>query len=154
MAISTHNWLPRRPGERASLPSLTGSLYPLLPCFCHLPSSTQWKHGPVTLAQSLGSAWTQALGVSPVRNEKKQETWKKADVPRGQTKWLCASTGGPGRLQRAGLGYGARPPRDQLTLLSHVLVQHQLAMPEEVEDGPEVGGVTVDEVGPGLILQR
>ena len=45
-------------------------------------------------------------------------------------------------------------PLDQLTLLSHVLVQHQLAMPEEVEDGPEVGGVTVDEVGPSLILQR
>lgn len=27
-------------------------------------------------------------------------------------------------------------------------------MPEEVEDGPKVGGVTVDEVGPRLILRR
>lgn len=41
---------------------------------------------------------------------------------------------------------------DQLTLLSHVLVQHQFAMTEEVQDGPEVGGVAVNEVGPGLIL--
>lgn len=43
---------------------------------------------------------------------------------------------------------------DQLTLLSHVLVQHQFAMPEEIQYGPEVGGVTVNEVGPGLILWR
>lgn len=41
---------------------------------------------------------------------------------------------------------------DQLTLLSHVLVQHQFAMTEEVQDGPEVGRVAVNEVGPGLIL--
>lgn len=33
---------------------------------------------------------------------------------------------------------------DQLTLLSHVLVQHQFAMTEEVQDGPEVGGVAVN----------
>lgn len=59
----------------------------------------------------------------------------------------------PGRLQRAGLA-GPAGPLDQLTLLSHVLVQHQLAMAEEVQDGPEVGGVTVNEVGPGLILER
>ena len=45
-------------------------------------------------------------------------------------------------------------PLDQLTLLGHVLVQHQLAMPEEVQDGPKVGGVTVNEVGPSLILRR
>lgn len=44
--------------------------------------------------------------------------------------------------------------RGQLTLLSHVLVQHQFAMPEEIQYGPEVGGVTVNEVGPGLILWR
>jgi hypothetical protein len=43
---------------------------------------------------------------------------------------------------------------DQLTLLGHVLVQHQFSMPEEIQDGPEVGGVTVNEVGPGLILWR
>lgn len=41
---------------------------------------------------------------------------------------------------------------NQLTLLSHILVQHQFAMPEEVQYGPEVGGVPVNEVGPGLIL--
>lgn len=41
---------------------------------------------------------------------------------------------------------------DQLTLLGHVLVQHQFAVTEEVQDGPEVGGVAVNEVGPGLIL--
>lgn len=45
-------------------------------------------------------------------------------------------------------------PLGQLTLLSHVLVQHQLAMPEEVQDGSKVGGVTVNEVGPSLILRR
>lgn len=53
---------------------------------------------------------------------------------------------------------GSRQPqtstRNQLTLLSHVLVQHQFAMPEEVQYGPEVGGVSVNEVGPGLILWR
>lgn len=43
-------------------------------------------------------------------------------------------------------------PMNQLTLLSHILVQHQFAMPEEVQYGPEVGGVPVNEVGPGLIL--
>lgn len=42
----------------------------------------------------------------------------------------------------------------RLTLLSHVFVQHQFAMPEEVQYGPEVGRVTVNEVGPGLILWR
>lgn len=51
---------------------------------------------------------------------------------------------------------GCREPQpsttDQLTLLSHVLVQHQFAMPEEVQYGPKVGGVAVNEVGPGLIL--
>lgn len=45
-------------------------------------------------------------------------------------------------------------PLAQLTLLSHVLVQHQLAMPKKVQDGPKVGGVTVNEVGPSLILWR
>lgn len=44
--------------------------------------------------------------------------------------------------------------RCQLTLLSHVLVQHQFAMPEEIQYGPEVSGVPVNEVGPGLILRR
>ena len=51
-------------------------------CFCHFPrSTTQWKHGPVTLA--LGSAWAEALASSPVWNEKKQETWKKTELSSG-----------------------------------------------------------------------
>jgi hypothetical protein len=64
---------------------------------------------------------------------------------------------GPGQAaeHRAGPGRGPQArPLNQLTLLSHILVQHQLAMPEEVQDGPKVGGVTVNEVGPSLILQR
>lgn len=64
--------------------------------------STQWKHGPVTLA--LGSAWAEALASSPVWDEKKQETWKKTDVSSGWEKWLWTSMEGPGRLEKTGLG--------------------------------------------------
>lgn len=38
------------------------------------------------------------------------------------------------------------------TFLSQLLVVDQFAMPQIVEDGTKVGGVSVDHVGPRLIL--
>lgn len=79
---------------------------------------------------------------------------RKADVPPGWETPLWTSTEGLAGYKGQGQNVGSAGPLDQLTLLSHVLVQHQLAMPEEVQDGPEVGGVAVNEVGPSLVLWR
>lgn len=44
-------------------------------------------------------------------------------------------------------------PFQGFTFLGQVLIHDQLSVPKVVQDGSEVSGVPVDEVGPRLVLQ-